>query len=180
MMLAAPSKILGLRGVFVLKAIYPGSFDPVTLGHWDLIQRAEKLVDRLVVAVLHNPGKNPAFSVAERVDFLRELVAPFPNVEVATFHGLLVDFARQENAQCIVRGVRAFSDFEYEFQMALMNRKLHPDLETLFLMPKEEFSVLSSRMVREVGTMGGDITGMVPELFRERIAHRLMNPAELG
>jgi pantetheine-phosphate adenylyltransferase len=107
-------------------------------------------------------------------------VAPFPNVEVATFHGLLVDFARQENAQCIVRGVRAFSDFEYEFQMALMNRKLHPDLETLFLMPKEEFSVLSSRMVREVGTMGGDITGMVPELFRERIAHRLMNPAELG
>ena len=180
MMLAAPSKILGLRGVFVLKTIYPGSFDPVTLGHWDLIQRAEKLVDRLVVAVLHNPGKNPAFSVAERVDFLRELVAPFPNVEVATFHGLLVDFARQENAQCIVRGVRAFSDFEYEFQMALMNRKLHPDLETLFLMPKEEFSVLSSRMVREVGTMGGDITGMVPELFRERIAHRLMNPAELG
>lgn len=164
----------------MLKAIYPGSFDPVTLGHWDLIQRAEKLVDRLVVAVLHNPGKTPAFSVAERVDFLRELVAPFPNVEVATFHGLLVDFARQQGAQCIVRGVRAFSDFEYEFQMALMNRKLHPDLETLFLMPKEEFSVLSSRMVREVGAMGGDITGMVPEALRERIARRLKNPAELG
>ncbi len=164
----------------MLKAIYPGSFDPVTLGHWDLIQRAEKLVDRLVVAVLHNPGKTPAFSVAERVDFLRELVAPFPNVEVATFHGLLVDFARQQGAQCIVRGVRAFSDFEYEFQMALMNRKLHPDLETLFLMPKEEFSALSSRMVREVGAMGGDITGMVPEALRERIARRLKNPAELG
>ena len=164
----------------MLKAIYPGSFDPVTMGHWDLIQRAEKLVDRLVVAVLHNPSKHPAFSVAERVDFLRELTAPYDNVEVTTFHGLLVDFARQEKAQCIIRGVRAFSDFEYEFQMALMNRKLSSELETLFLMPKEEYSVLSSRMVREVGTMGGDITGMVPELFRERIAHRLMNPAELG
>ncbi len=160
----------------MLKAIYPGSFDPVTLGHWDLIQRAEKLVDRLVVAVLHNPAKHPAFSVAERVDFLRELVAPYDNVEVTTFHGLLVDFAREQEAQCIIRGVRAFSDFEYEFQMALMNRKLHPDLETLFLMPKEEFSVLSSRMVREVGMMGGDITGFVPENIRERIAARLRNP----
>ena len=160
--------------------IYPGSFDPVTLGHWDLIQRAETLVDHLVVGVLHNPVKHPTFSVAERVDFLREMLDGRPNVEIASFDGLLVDFVRSCHARFIIRGVRAFSDFEYEFQMALMNRKLHPDLETLFLMPKEEFSVLSSRMVREVGTMGGDITGMVPELFRERIAHRLMNPAELG
>ncbi len=164
----------------MLKAIYPGSFDPVTMGHWDLIQRAEKLVDRLVVAVLHNPSKHPAFSVAERVDFLRELTAPYDNVEVTTFHGLLVDFARQEKAQCIIRGVRAFSDFEYEFQMALMNRKLSSELETLFLMPKEEYSVLSSRMVREVGSMGGDITGLVPDIFQERVARRLRNPAELG
>jgi pantetheine-phosphate adenylyltransferase len=161
-------------------AIYPGSFDPVTLGHWDLIQRADKLVDRLVVAVLHNPAKTCAFSVAERVDFLRELLANVPNVEIATFHGLLVDFAKQQGAHFIVRGVRAFSDFEYEFQMALMNRKLSPDLETVFLMPKEEYSVVSSRMVREVGAMGGDISGLVPELLLERIASRLKNPAQLG
>jgi len=161
-------------------AIYPGSFDPVTLGHWDLIKRAEKLVDRLVVAVLHNPSKHCAFSVAERVDFLRELLAGTPNIEVATFHGLLVDFARQQGASFIVRGVRAFSDFEYEFQMALMNRKLAPDLETVFLMPKEENSVVSSRIVREVGAMGGDISGLVPELLLERIAQRLRNPAQLG
>jgi pantetheine-phosphate adenylyltransferase len=161
-------------------AIYPGSFDPVTLGHWDLIKRADKLVDRLVVAVLHNPSKQCAFSVAERVDFLRELVGTDLNVEIATFHGLLVDFAKQQGASFIVRGVRAFSDFEYEFQMALMNRKLAPDLETVFLMPKEENSVVSSRIVREVGAMGGDISGLVPEILVERIAQRLKNPAQLG
>ena len=161
-------------------AIYPGSFDPVTLGHYDLIQRAERLVDRLVVAVLHNPAKHCAFSVAERVDFLRELLAGVPHVEVTTFHGLLVDYAKQQGAHFIVRGVRAFSDFEYEFQMALMNRKLAPDLETVFLMPKEEYSVVSSRMVREVGAMGGDISGLVPELLVERISSRLKNPAQLG
>ena len=161
-------------------AIYPGSFDPVTLGHWDLIQRAEKLVDRLVVAVLHNPAKTCAFSVAERVDFLRELLADKPHIEITTFHGLLVDFAKQQGAHFIVRGVRAFSDFEYEFQMALMNRKLAADLETVFLMPKEEYSVVSSRMVREVGAMGGDISELVPALLLDRIAKRLKNPAELG
>ena len=161
-------------------AIYPGSFDPITLGHLDLIQRAEKLVDRLVVAVLHNPSKQCAFSVAERVDFLRELLGGVSYVEISAFHGLLVDFARQQGAHFIIRGVRAFSDFEYEFQMALMNRKLAPDLETVFLMPKEEYSVVSSRMVREVGSMAGDISGLVPELLRERIAARLLNPAQLG
>ena len=161
-------------------AIYPGSFDPVTLGHLDLILRAEKLVDRLVVAVLHNPAKQCAFSVAERVDFLRELLAQDTSIEIATFHGLLVDFAHQLGARFIVRGVRAFSDFEYEFQMALMNRKLAPDLETVFLMPKEEYSVVSSRMVREVGAMGGDISGLVPEPLCERIAARLKDPAQLG
>jgi pantetheine-phosphate adenylyltransferase len=161
----------------VRTAIYPGSFDPATLGHWDLIQRAEKLVDRLVVAVLHNPAKSCAFTVAERMTFLRELTAEHPNVEITTFHGLLVDYAKDQNAGFIVRGVRAFSDFEYEFQMALMNRKLSPELETVFLMPKEEYSVVSSRMVREVGSMGGDISGLVPEILRERIAARLRDPA---
>lgn len=155
-------------------AIYPGSFDPVTLGHWDLIQRAAKLVDRLVVAVLHNPAKSPAFSVEERVAMLKELVAPLPQVEITAFHGLLVDFAKAQNAQVIVRGVRAFSDFEYEFQMALMNRKLAPDLETVFLMPKEKYSAVSSRFVREIGGMGGNLTDLVPETLRERIAARLM------
>lgn len=154
-------------------AIYPGSFDPVTLGHWDLIQRAAKLVDRLVVAVLHNPAKTPAFTVEERVAMLTELTAPLPNVEITTFHGLLVDFAKAQNAQFIVRGVRAFSDFEYEFQMALMNRKLAPELETVFLMPKEKYSAVSSRLVREIGTMGGNLSELVPEALRERVAQRL-------
>lgn len=154
-------------------AIYPGSFDPVTLGHWDLIQRATKLVDRLVVAVLHNPAKTSAFSVEDRVAMLKELVAPLPQVEVTSFHGLLVDFAKSQNAQVIVRGVRAFSDFEYEFQMALMNRKLAPDLETVFLMPKEKYSAVSSRFVREIGSMGGNLAELVPETLRERISARL-------
>lgn len=154
-------------------AIYPGSFDPVTLGHWDLIQRAARLVDRLVVAVLHNPAKTPAFTVEERVAMLEELCAPLPRVEITSFHGLLVDFAKAQQAQVIVRGVRAFSDFEYEFQMALMNRKLAPDLETVFLMPKEKYSAVSSRLVREIGTMGGNLGELVPEALRARIAERL-------
>ena len=154
--------------------IYPGSFDPVTMGHWDVILRAEKLVDRLIVAVLHNPAKQGAFSVEERVGFLRELMAPLPNIEVTSFHGLLVDYAKQMEASFIVRGVRAFSDFEYEFQMALMNRKLAPDLETVFLMPKEKYSAVSSRLVREIGGMGGNLSDLVPESLRERIAAKLL------
>ena len=154
-------------------AIYPGSFDPVTLGHWDLIKRAAKLVDRLVVAVLHNPSKSAAFTVEERVAMLGELTAALPRVEVTSFNGLLVDFAKVQEAQVIVRGVRAFSDFEYEFQMALMNRKLAPDLETVFLMPKENYSAVSSRLVREIGSMGGNLSDLVPEVLRARIAERL-------
>jgi pantetheine-phosphate adenylyltransferase len=157
----------------VRTAIYPGSFDPVTLGHWDIIQRAEKLVDQLVVAVLHNPSKTSAFTVEERVDMLRELVGDHPRVIVTSFHGLLVDFAKSQGAQFIVRGVRAFSDFEYEFQMALMNRKLAPELETVFLMPKEKYSAVSSRLVREIGTMGGSLSDLVPPVLRERVATRL-------
>lgn len=154
-------------------AIYPGSFDPVHLGHWDLIQRADKLVDRLVVAVLNNPAKTPAFTVEERIGFLKEMTADMPKVEVTSFHGLLVDFAKAEKAQVIIRGVRAFSDFEYEFQMALMNRKLAPTLETVFLMPKEKLSALSSKLVREIGQFGGDLKDLVPEPLRERVAKRL-------
>jgi pantetheine-phosphate adenylyltransferase len=157
-------------------AIYPGSFDPVTLGHWDLIQRADKLVDHLIVAVLNNSAKTCAFSLAERVDFLRGLTRSMPSVEVTLFNGLLVDYARKLDVRFIIRGVRAFSDFEYEFQMALMNRKLSADLETLFLMPKEEFSVVSSRLVREVGGMGGNLSGLVPEPLVEQISAQLWNP----
>lgn len=154
-------------------AIYPGSFDPVTLGHWDIIQRAEKLTDRLVVAVLQNPSKTAAFTVEERVIMLRDMVGDRTGIEVTSFHGLLVDFAKTQGAQCIVRGVRAFSDFEYEFQMALMNRKLAPELETVFLMPKEKYSAVSSRLVREIGSMGGNLSDLVPEALRARIATRL-------
>jgi len=157
----------------VRTAIYPGSFDPVTLGHWDLIQRAAKLVDRLVVAVLHNPSKTSAFSVEERVAMLKELTGPLSHVEITSFHGLLVDFAKSQNAQVIVRGVRAFSDFEYEFQMALMNRKLAPELETVFLMPKEKYSAVSSRFVREIGGMGGNLSDLVPEALRTGIERKL-------
>ena len=137
------------------------------------IRDRAKLVDRLVVAVLHNPSKTPAFTVDERVEMLRELVKGLPQVEITSFHGLLVDFAKAQNAQVIVRGVRAFSDFEYEFQMALMNRKLAPELETVFLMPKEKYSAVSSRLVREIGGMGGNLSDLVPEMLRERIAGRL-------
>ena len=154
-------------------AIYPGSFDPVTLGHWDLIQRARKLADRLIVAVLHNPAKTCTFSSNERAGLLRELLLETSDVEVTTFSGLLVDFANQQGANFIVRGVRAFSDFEYEFQMASMNRKLSPNLETVFLMPKEGCSIISSRIVREVGVMGGDISALVPALVLNHIASRL-------
>ena len=154
-------------------AIYPGSFDPVHFGHLDLIQRADKLVDRLVVAVLHNEAKKPAFSVEERIGFLREMTADLPKVQITSFHGLLVDFARQQKAQFIVRGLRAFSDFEFEFQMALMNRKLAPELETVFLMPKEKYSAVSSKLVREIGHFGGDLSELVPEPIRARVASGL-------
>ena len=154
-------------------AIYPGSFDPAHLGHLDLIQRGEKLVDKLVVAVLHNPDKKAAFTVDERIAMLRELTKDMPKVEIDSFDGLLVDYARKRGAQFIVRGVRAFSDFEFEFQMALMNRKLAPELETVFLMPKEKLSSVSSKLVREIGHFGGDLRELVPESLLPRVADRL-------
>ncbi len=143
-------------------AIYPGSFDPVTNGHLDVIGRAARLFDRLVVAVAHNDMKHPLFTAQERLDLLRQATAGMPEVEVTTFSGLLVDFALSCQAGVVVRGLRAISDFEFEFQMALMNRKLHPDLETCFLTPKEEFTYLSSRLVKEVARLGGSIDAFVP------------------
>jgi len=150
-------------------AIYPGSFDPVTNGHLDLIERGAKLFDRLIVAVLHNLEKDPLFAVTERLEMLREVTRPWPNVEVDVFEGLLVDFARQKRAQVLLRGIRALSDYEYELQMALMNRKLEPKIETVFMMPAEAYSYLSSRLVREIARLGGSVKDLVPPVVEERL-----------
>ena len=150
-------------------AIYPGSFDPVTNGHLDLIERGTKIFDRLIVAVLRNLEKGPLFSLQERLEMLREVTQPWPNVEVDVFDGLLVNYARKRNARVILRGIRAISDYEYELQMALMNRKLEPQIETVFLMPAEAYSYLSSRLVREIARLGGPVHGMVPPAVERRL-----------
>jgi pantetheine-phosphate adenylyltransferase len=155
--------------VNTVKAIYPGSFDPLTNGHLDLIARAAKIFDHLVVAILRNSSKNPLFSVEERVAMLTEGTAEFANVSVATFDGLLVDFAQEQRAQAVVRGIRAISDYEYEFQMALMNRRLSPDVETIFLMPDAKYSFVSSRLVKEVYRLGGSVDGLVPKFVVDRM-----------
>lgn len=154
------------------EAIYPGTFDPMTVGHVDLIQRASGIFDRLVVAVSTNPSKKPLFSQEERVEMARAITARMPNVEVDTFQGLLVDYAEKRGIMQIVRGLRAFSDFEFEFQMALTNRKMHPHLETLFLMPKEEFSYVSSSMVRQIAEMGGNTENFVPPIVQKALTKR--------
>jgi pantetheine-phosphate adenylyltransferase len=150
-------------------AIYPGSFDPVTNGHLDLIERGAKIFDRLVVAVLRNMEKEPLFTTSERVEMLREVSSPWGNVEVDVFDGLLVDYARQRQAQVILRGIRAISDYEYELQMALMNRKLQPQIETVFMMPAEAYSYLSSKLVREIARLGGPVHGLVPPMVEQRL-----------
>lgn len=152
-----------------VKAIYPGSFDPVTNGHLDLIARAAKMFDHLVVAILRNSAKNPLFSVEERVAMLSEGTAEFGNVSISTFDGLLVDFAREERAHAVVRGIRAISDYEYELQMAHMNRRLAPDVETIFLMPDAKYSFVSSRLVKEVFRLGGSVDGLVPKFVIDRM-----------
>ena len=143
-------------------AIFPGSFDPLTNGHVDIILRSAHLFERLVVAVLVNQDKQALFSARERVDMIRDVFREYPNVEADTFDGLLVDYARQRRASAIIRGLRAVSDFEYEFQMALMNRHLEPALETVFMMPAEQYTYLSSRLIKEVFQLGGDVRGLVP------------------
>ncbi len=150
-------------------AIYPGSFDPVTNGHLDLIERGAKIFGKLIVAVLRNTEKEPLFGVAERLEMLRECTRRWANVEVDIFEGLLVDYARVKQAQVVLRGIRAVSDYEYELQMALMNRKLEPNLETVFMMPAETYSYLSSRLVKEVFRLGGDISNLVPPSVLERL-----------
>ena len=144
------------------RAIYPGSFDPVTNGHLDVIERARKLFDEVIVAVAHNDEKQPLFSLGERLDLLRQTVGEVDNVRIAEFKGLLVEFAKEEKARAVIRGLRAVSDFEFEFQMALMNRKLDAAAETIFLMPKEEYTYLSSRIVKEIARLGGDVSSFVP------------------
>ncbi len=153
-------------------AIYPGSFDPVTNGHLDLIERGAKIFDRLIVAVLQNLEKEPLFGARERLEMLREVTRKWPNVEIDVFDGLLMDYARQKKAQVILRGIRAISDYEYELQMALMNRKLEPNIETVFMMPAETYSYLSSRLVREIARLGGsvrDLRDLVPPIVEERL-----------
>ena len=142
--------------------IYPGTFDPITYGHLDVLSRAAKLFDRVTVAIAENAGKTPLFSAADRLAMVRPNVAQFPNVAVTSFNGLLVDFAVAQNATAIIRGLRALSDFEFEFNMALMNRHLEPRIETIFVMPNEQFSYTSSSLVKQVAQFGGDITHFVP------------------
>ncbi len=143
-------------------AIFPGSFDPLTNGHVDLVLRSAQLFERVVVSVLVSAEKAPLFTAAERVTIIREVFREYPNVEVDTFDGLLVEYARQRRASAIIRGLRAVSDFEYEFPMALMNRHLEPTLETVFMMPAEQYTYLSSRLIKEVFRLGGEVRGLVP------------------
>lgn len=154
-------------------AIYPGSFDPLTMGHVDVVERAMRLFDRVVVAVARNSAKSAFFTPEERVDMVREVLKGHPNVRVDTFEGLLVHFARETGATVLIRGLRAVSDFEYEFQMALMNRRLAPDIETVFLMTDADKAFLSSSTVKEVARLGGNVHGLVPDLVESRLRERL-------
>jgi pantetheine-phosphate adenylyltransferase len=159
-------------------AIYPGSFDPVTNGHLDLIERGTKLFDLLIVSVLKNIEKEPLFTVPERLEMLREVIQPWSNVEVDVFDGLLVNYARSRKAGVVLRGIRAISDYEYELQMALMNRKLEPRLETVFMMPAEAYSYLSSKLVREVARLGGAVEGLVPRVVEQRLRAKVNSVKE--
>lgn len=156
-----------------VNAIYPGTFDPPTNGHLDLITRGARIFSHLTVAILINPVKNPLFTVQERVEMLAEATVPLKNVSVATFDGLMVDFARKQGAAAVLRGIRAISDYEHEFQMALMNRRLAPEIETVFLQPAGRYSFVSSRMVKEVFSFGGDISGLVPPNVLKRLRQRI-------
>ena len=154
-------------------AVYPGSFDPLTNGHVDIITRGARLFDRIIVAILVNAEKSPLFSTAERVEIARTVFKGLPNVEVDTFDGLLVEYVERRKAQVIVRGLRAVSDFEYEFQMALMNHRLNGKIETIFMMPAEQYTYTSSRLIKEVFALGGGVSGLVPDLVEERLRRKL-------
>ena len=150
-------------------AVYPGSFDPLTNGHVDIITRGARLFDRIIVAVLVNADKTPLFDVEERVEIARTVFEALPNVEVDTFDGLLVEYVARRKAQVIVRGLRALSDFEFEFQMALMNQRLNRHIETVFMMPAEQYTYTSSRLIKEVFSLGGQVSGLVPEAVEQRL-----------
>jgi pantetheine-phosphate adenylyltransferase len=153
-------------------AVYPGSFDPITNGHLDIIRRGTRLFDRVIVAILENEEKAPLFPLDERIEMIREVTSDLPSVEIQSFSGLLVNFVQKVDAAAVVRGIRAVSDFEYEFQMALMNRELAPDAETIFMMPAVEYSYVSSRLIKEVFRLGGAIDRLVPPLVLQRLADR--------
>jgi pantetheine-phosphate adenylyltransferase len=153
--------------------IYPGSFDPITSGHLDVIGRGSRLCDRLIVSILKNEAKSPLFSVEERIEMMGEVLSTFDNVEVDCFDGLLVDYAKSKGARMIFRGIRAVSDYEYELQMALMNRRLEPEIETIFLLAGEQYSFISSKLVKEVIRLGGNIAGLVPPIVEQRLRERL-------
>ncbi len=154
-------------------ALYPGSFDPPTNGHLDLIERGAKIFDELVVGILRNSEKVPMFSLPERLEMLKTLTAHLKNVRIEAFHGLMVEYAKSIEATCVLRGIRAVSDYEYELQMALMNRKLEPTLETVFMMPADKYSYVSSRLVREVAQAGGPVKGLVPEVVEQKLREKL-------
>jgi pantetheine-phosphate adenylyltransferase len=158
---------------FMRTAIYPGSFDPLTNGHLDLVHRASKLFDRVIVAVARNESKKALFSLKERVALVREAIADMPKVEADSFDGLLVNYVEKQNGQAIIRGLRAVSDFEFEFQLALMNRKLNERVETIFMMPKETYTFLSSRIVKEIANLGGNVDCFVPDHVRIALARKL-------
>jgi len=153
-------------------AVYPGSFDPLTNGHVDIISRGARMFDRIIVAMLVNAEKSPMFTMAERVEIARAVFKSEPKVEVDTFNGLLVDYVERKQATVIVRGLRAVSDFEFEFQMALMNRRLKPQIETVFMMPAEQYTYISSRLIKEVFALGGRVHGLVPELVEQRLREK--------
>ncbi|MBN1914227.1 MAG: pantetheine-phosphate adenylyltransferase [Candidatus Omnitrophica bacterium] len=155
------------------KAIYPGSFDPVTYGHIDLIRRAQEIFSEVLVAVAHNPHKKPLFSVKERVAMLKKAVVDIPGIEIRDFSGLVIDFAKKEKARVLIRGLRMISDFEYEFQMALTNRKLDPHIETIFLMPQESYSYLSSKLLKEAASLGASLSAFVPDFVEKAIKEKM-------
>ncbi len=161
----------------LVRAIYPGSFDPLTNGHLDLIERGSKIFEELIVAILRNSEKDPLFTLPERKEMLQEMVKNYPNVRVDSFNGLLVDYAMKKNAKAVLRGIRAISDYEYELQMALMNRKLQPQLETVFMASGETYSYLSSRLVKEIFRLGGSVRGLVPDLVEEKMREKLHGTA---
>jgi len=165
-----------MKGIIV----YPGTFDPVTYGHLDVIKRVSALFDKVYVAVAHSPEKNTLFSEKERVEMLKEVTADLKNVAVEGFEGLAVDYAKKKSAGVVVRGLRMISDFEYEFQMALTNRKLNPGIETIFMMPNESYSYISSRLIKEAAFMGADVSDFVPDIVKKRLKEKMKNEKSIG